>query len=135
MTAELLAEFDLENPEDVKDVLAILEYWALHGSLDISLRETGHGHARKDLLPRSTQSHAMAFHHMALLSNWAGQDVNLQQHKGSNHERKNQWNTDGLPDAARRIVEGDRDSPSWRQKLQALEGVLCMDANLSLIHI
>ena len=67
--------------------------------------------------------------HMALLSNWAGQDVNLQQHKGSNHERKNQWNTDGLPDAARRIVEGDRDSPSWRQKLQALEGVLCMDAN------
>ena len=39
--------------------------------------------------------------HMALLSYWAGQDVNLQQHKGSNHERKNQWNTDGLPDAAR----------------------------------
>ena len=66
---------------------------------------------------------------MALLSNWAGQDVSLNQHKGSNHERKNQWNTDGLPDAARRIVENDRDSPSWRQKLQALEGVLCMDSN------
>ena len=63
------------------------------------------------------------------ICNWAGQDVSLNQHKGSNHERKNQWNTDGLPDAARRIVDNDRDSPSWRQKLQALEGVLCMDSN------
>jgi phosphoglucan,water dikinase len=65
--------------------------------------------------------------HMALLSNWRGSAVELKGHREHNKDRHNQWNVDNLPDAARRIVEGDRDSPSWRQKLQALEGVLCFD--------
>ena len=55
---------------------------------------------------------------MALLSNWRGSEVELKNHKGGNGDRNNQWNTDNLPDAARNIVEGDRDSASWRQKLQ-----------------
>ena len=63
--------------------------------------------------------------HMALLSNWAGANVELKDHKGGKGDRHNQWNTDGLPDAARRIVENDRDSASWRQKLQKMEEVLC----------
>ena len=63
--------------------------------------------------------------HMALMSNWRGADVELKDHKGGNRDRRNQWNTDGLPDAARRIVENDRDSASWRQKLQKMEEVLC----------
>lgn len=63
--------------------------------------------------------------HMALLSNWAGANVELKDHKGGKGDRHNQWNTDGLPDAARRIVENDRDSASYRQKLQKLEEVLC----------
>ena len=62
---------------------------------------------------------------MALLSNWAGANVELKDHKGGKGDRHNQWNTDGLPDAARRIVENDRDSASWRQKLQKMEEVLC----------
>jgi hypothetical protein len=65
--------------------------------------------------------------HMALLSNWRGGDVELKNHKGGSGDRNNQWNTDNLPDAARHIVEGDRDSASWRQKLQAMERVLCFD--------
>jgi hypothetical protein len=66
--------------------------------------------------------------HMALLSTWAGADVELKDHKGGKGDRHNRWNTDGLPDAARRIVENDRDSASYRQKLQKLEEVLCGDS-------
>ena len=62
---------------------------------------------------------------MALMSNWHGADVELKDHKPGKGDRRNQWNTDGLPDAARRIVENDRDSASWRQKLQKMEEVLC----------
>ena len=51
--------------------------------------------------------------------------MELKDHKGGKGDRHNQWNTDGLPDAARRIVENDRDSASWRQKLQKMEEVLC----------
>lgn len=65
--------------------------------------------------------------HMALLSNWRGSKVELKNHKGGSGDRNLQWNTDGLPDSARNIVEGDRDSASWRQKLQAMERVLCFD--------
>ena len=59
------------------------------------------------------------------MSNWHGADVELKDHKPGKGDRRNQWNTDGLPDAARRIVENDRDSASWRQKLQKMEEVLC----------
>ena len=62
---------------------------------------------------------------MALMSNWHGADVELKDHKPGKGDRRNQWNTDGLPDAARRVVENDRDSASWRQKLQKMEEVLC----------
>ena len=64
---------------------------------------------------------------MALMNAWKGANVELKDHKGGNRDRHNQWNTDGLPDAARRIVENDRDSASWRQKLQKMEEVLCWD--------
>ena len=57
---------------------------------------------------------------MALMNAWKGANVELKDHKGGNRDRHNQWNTDGLPDAARRIVENDRDSASWRQKLQTV---------------
>ena len=42
---------------------------------------------------------------MALMNAWKGANVELKDHKGGNRDRHNQWNTDGLPDAARRIVE------------------------------
>ena len=53
--------------------------------------------------------------------------MKLQTHKGGGGERNLQWNTDNLADAARRIVEGDRDSSSWRQKLQMVEKLICDD--------
>ena len=61
----------------------------------------------------------------AALNQWRGQEVKLQTHKGGYGDRNLRWNTDNLADAARRIVEGDRDSSSWRQKLQMVEKVLC----------
>jgi phosphoglucan,water dikinase len=61
----------------------------------------------------------------AALSQWRGQEVKLQNFKGGNGDRNLRWNTDNLADAARRIVEGDRDSSSWRQKLQMVERLIC----------
>lgn len=61
----------------------------------------------------------------AALNQWRGQEVNLQNFKGGNGDRNLRWNTDNLADAARRIVEGDRDSSSWRQKLQMVERLIC----------
>lgn len=61
----------------------------------------------------------------AALNQWRGQEVKLQTFKGGNGDRNLRWNTDNLADAARRIVEGDRDSSSWRQKLQMVEKLIC----------
>jgi len=61
----------------------------------------------------------------AALNQWRGQEVKLQTHKGGNNERNVRWNTDNLAEVARRVVEGDRDSSSWRQKLQTVENIIC----------
>lgn len=61
----------------------------------------------------------------AALNQWRGQEVKLQTHKGGNGERNVRWNTDNLAEVARRVVEGDRDSSSWRQKLQMVEKIIC----------
>ena len=73
---------------------------------------------------------------MALLSNWAGANVELKDHKGGKGDRHNQWNTDGLPDAARRIVENDlatarlgaRSCRRWRRCSRRRAGYADMDA-------
>ena len=61
----------------------------------------------------------------AALNQWRGNEVKLQTHKGGSGERNLRWITDDLADAARRIVEGDRDSSSWRQKLQMVDKMMC----------
>ena len=61
----------------------------------------------------------------AALNQWRGQEVKLQTHKGGNNERNVRWNTDNLAEVARRVVEGDKDSSSWRQKLQTVENIIC----------
>jgi len=88
-------------------------------------REERHDHREAPSPPPPPPPPPDTGDHMALLSNWAGANVELKDHKGGKGDRHNQWNTDGLPDAARRIVENDRDSASWRQKLQKMEEVLC----------
>jgi len=39
-------------------------------------------------------------------------------------DRNGKWDTGGLPDAARRLVEGDRDAGSWRQKLEVVDNII-----------
>jgi len=61
----------------------------------------------------------------AALNQWRGSEVKLQTHKGGGGERNLRWSTDNLAPAAASIVGGDRDSSSWRQKLQMVEKLLC----------
>ena len=53
--------------------------------------------------------------------------MELKNNKGDGGRRNNHWNANNLPAGARSIVEADRDASSWRQKLQAMEKILCFD--------
>ena len=62
---------------------------------------------------------------MALRLQWRGGDVALNKSKGSGGRRNNQHDSGDLPPAAAAIVQGDKGAASWRQKLQAMENILC----------
>ena len=55
---------------------------------------------------------------------WQGKDIVFMRSNEHTGERHGVWNLDGLPPPAHHIVSHDKDAPSWRQKLEAVAGLL-----------
>mmetsp|Transcript_35593 Transcript_35593/g.67107 ORF Transcript_35593/g.67107 Transcript_35593/m.67107 type:complete len:1330 (+) Transcript_35593:136-4125(+) len=55
---------------------------------------------------------------------WQGAQVNFMRSNEHSNDRQGTWDTGGLPDGARRLVEGDQKSGSWRQKLEVVDDLI-----------
>ncbi|KAL4513385.1 hypothetical protein Ndes2437B_g00596 [Nannochloris sp. 'desiccata'] len=61
-------------------------------------------------------------------SQWSGRETVFMQKNDHSGERSGIWNTSGLDGIALKLVEGDRDAPSWLNKLSLAKTMLVDDA-------
>ena len=61
-------------------------------------------------------------------SSWQGKEIVFMQNNDHSHERQGMvWDTSRLQEGSpeMQLVRGDQSSPSWREKLEVVEGLLC----------
>jgi len=63
-------------------------------------------------------------------SQWSGRETVFMQKNDHSGERSGIWNTSGLEGVALKLVEGDRDAPSWLNKLSLAKKLLVDDAHM-----